>query len=128
MDHLCCFSLQQPKPTTLSKAPQILPQRQVCLQVNVTLSTKTVYCESSGNCVPWWLKTLATIQRPRSSRTFCRKALQEVGPRASSVCFPSEKLRAMTSFMGITHRCLEILDNLGMGSCSCNCHQTLHII
>lgn len=42
------------------------------------------------------------------------------------VCFPSEKLRAMTSFMGI-HVGVLILDNLEMGSYSCNCHQTFYI-
>lgn len=100
----CCFlmfPLQQPSPTTLGKPAQVPPLRQVCPQANVTPNTRIVCYVNFGSCAPWWLKILATIQRPRSSRTFFGKAQLEVRPGAFWVGFSSRELRAIAGFMGM---------------------------
>lgn len=101
MNHPCCFSFQQPSPTTLGQPAQALPLRQVCHQADATPSTRIVCSVSFGNCVPWWLRILATTRRPRSSRTFFGKVQQEVGPRTSWMGFSSEELRAVAGFIAV---------------------------
>lgn len=89
--------LKQPSPTTRGKPTPALSLRQVCLQANVTPSTRIVCYVSFGSCVPWWLKILATTRRPRSSRTSFTKAQPEVGPRASWVGFAPNELRTIAA-------------------------------